>query len=77
VSETLQDRAWCQQEPPDYEDPSEEECRICGAQNDDGEGWDGLCGNCSDRAEFSDNHDRRYDAMYSDRTEVADNDMVE
>lgn len=24
-------------------------CTECGAFNDDGEGWDGLCGNCADR----------------------------
>ncbi len=79
MTDRLIDRAWCQQEPPDYEDPSEEECRICSAPNDDGEGWDGLCGNCADVQESlaPDDHDRRYDAMYSDRTEVADNDMVE
>lgn len=23
----------------------------CGEPNDDGEGWDGMCGNCADRAE--------------------------
>jgi len=26
-------------------------CKECGAPNDDGEGWDGLCGNCADRLE--------------------------
>ena len=25
-------------------------CRQCGEPADDGEGWDGLCGNCADRA---------------------------
>ena len=24
-------------------------CRNCGSPTDDGEGWDGLCGNCADR----------------------------
>lgn len=24
----------------------------CGAPNDDGEGWDGKCGNCADREEM-------------------------
>ncbi len=31
----------------------------------------------TDELDDEDDHDRRYDAMYSDRTEVADNDMVE
>jgi hypothetical protein len=26
-------------------------CRVCGEPNDDGEGWDSMCGNCADRAE--------------------------
>lgn len=26
-------------------------CRECGEPNDNGEGFDGLCGNCADRAE--------------------------
>ena len=26
-------------------------CRNCRRPVDDGEGWDGLCGNCADRAE--------------------------
>jgi hypothetical protein len=26
-------------------------CRECGDPTDDGEGWDGLCGNCADREE--------------------------
>ncbi len=90
MTDRLIDPAWRQQEPPDYEDPSDDDCRICGAPTDDGEGWDGLCGNCADPEEsrsaavqvtvqdgVQDNHDRQYDAMYSDRTEVADNDMVE
>lgn len=25
-------------------------CRECGDRNDNGEGWDGLCGTCADRA---------------------------
>lgn len=28
-------------------------CTNCGNPNDDGEGWDGLCGNCADKAETS------------------------
>lgn len=28
----------------------DEYCRQCKAEND-GDGWDGLCGNCADRAE--------------------------
>lgn len=30
----------------------EDMCRECGGPNDDGEGWDGLCGVCADRAEI-------------------------
>jgi hypothetical protein len=26
-------------------------CKECGKPNNDGEGWDGLCGNCADKAE--------------------------
>lgn len=26
-------------------------CRSCGEPSDDGEGYDGLCGNCADRVE--------------------------
>jgi hypothetical protein len=26
-------------------------CTECGEPNDDGEGWNGLCGNCADKAE--------------------------
>lgn len=26
-------------------------CRTCGEPSDDGEGWDGECGNCADRRE--------------------------
>ena len=26
-------------------------CRSCGASSDNGEGYDGLCGNCADRVE--------------------------
>lgn len=32
-------------------DPFIEVCRECGEPNDDGEGWNGLCGNCADKAE--------------------------
>jgi len=35
----------------DYPDPDLSKCRECGEPNDDGEGWDGLCGNCADKAE--------------------------
>lgn len=38
----------------DHEDAGvtpENVCRECGEPNDNGEGWDGLCGNCADRAE--------------------------
>jgi len=30
---------------------SEDKCRKCGEPNNDGEGFDGLCGNCADVAE--------------------------
>lgn len=26
-------------------------CRRCGSPNDDGEGYDGMCGNCADLAD--------------------------
>lgn len=29
----------------------DDNCRDCGASLEDGEGWDGLCGNCADIAE--------------------------
>lgn len=29
-------------------------CTECGEPCDDGEGWDGLCGNCADKAEGDD-----------------------
>lgn len=33
------------------DNPQEEEkCRECEAPLDDGEGWDGFCGSCADRA---------------------------
>lgn len=32
------------------DDDEPEECSECGESLDDGEGWDGLCGNCADRA---------------------------
>ena len=34
----------------DIEEEDLDCCWKCGAPNDDGEGWDGLCGNCADRA---------------------------
>ncbi len=33
------------------EDDEDDTCRECGEATDNGEGWDGLCGNCSDRAQ--------------------------
>lgn len=33
------------------DDCREDMCDKCGASTDDGEGYDGLCGNCADRAE--------------------------
>lgn len=82
MTDRLIDPAWQQTEQPDwhgYRDELDEDgCAICGNPVDDGEGWNGLCGNCADVQESrADDHDQRYDAMYSDRTEVADNDMVE
>lgn len=32
-------------------DEDENFCTECGARNDDGKGWDGLCGNCADKKE--------------------------
>jgi hypothetical protein len=31
-------------------------CRECGALSDDGEGYDGLCGNCADAVENAHPH---------------------
>lgn len=33
--------------------PAEDECRECESPTDDGEGADGLCGNCADRVSCS------------------------
>lgn len=33
------------------EDEIDNSCDECGAPLDDGEGWDGLCGNCADLKE--------------------------
>lgn len=38
------------------EEDDERKCRECGEPNDDGEGWDGLCGNCADR-QFAEDED--------------------
>lgn len=35
------------EEPEDLDD--EDVCAFCRASLDDGEGWDGYCGNCADR----------------------------
>jgi hypothetical protein len=40
---------------PDHEDDCDR-CK-CGAPTDDGEGWDGKCGNCADR-EYSKGEDK-------------------
>lgn len=32
-------------------------CRACGEPADDGEGWDGLCGNCADKAQESEDRE--------------------
>lgn len=32
----------------------EETCSECGEPCDDGEGWDGMCGNCADKADSED-----------------------
>ena len=34
-----------------WAEPQDDPCRECGESADDGEGWDGLCGNCADREE--------------------------
>jgi len=38
-------------------DPDDDECRECGGENTDGEGYDGLCGSCADKAEPDDDDD--------------------
>ncbi len=32
------------------DDEDDSKCRSCGGPNDDGEGYDGLCGDCADKA---------------------------
>lgn len=44
-----------------------EACRTCGEPNDDGEGWDGECGNCADATE----HKRNYIDMTALQQKVA------
>jgi len=75
--ESFWNRAWLDgarehYDQGDYDD--EEVCYECGEPLDDGEGWDGLCGNCSDRQVMAeeakrklqvDDHDRRVDDLYS------------
>lgn len=41
------------------DEADDETCRgeDCDNSTDDGEGWDGLCGNCADRAEAADDDD--------------------
>jgi hypothetical protein len=34
-----------------HDDDGDDSCSECGADLDDGQGFDGLCGNCADRAE--------------------------
>lgn len=31
------------------DDDDDDKCSACGGPNDDGEGWDGLCGDCADK----------------------------
>lgn len=38
-------------------DMADGSCRSCGVRNDDGEGSDGLCGNCADREEGDSDED--------------------
>lgn len=33
-----------------HKEPDEDACRECGEDSSGGEGYDGLCGNCADRA---------------------------
>lgn len=40
--------AWDEAPSPAAVDDGDDVCRRCGEANDDGEGWDGLCGNCAD-----------------------------
>jgi len=35
----------------DFDDAKEFECTECGKYNNDGEGYNGLCGNCADKKE--------------------------
>ncbi len=77
MTDRLIDPAWQQTEQPDwhgYGDELEDEagCAISGNPLDDGEGWDGLCGNCADRAESPDDHDRRFSEVYDGRTDIGD-----
>lgn len=44
------DNAWC------TDCWEETHCRSCGSSSDDGEGYDGLCGNCADRVENTHPH---------------------
>ena len=73
-------RAWQDNpEQPDQDERDEDDCAICGIPLDDGEGWNGLCGNCADVQESlaPDDHDRRYDDLYSSRTELPDNEFYD
>jgi hypothetical protein len=53
-SETLDRLIWQARDSTGIDGPEAEgeatgTCRECGDPTDDGEGWDGLCGNCADR----------------------------
>lgn len=75
--ESFWNRAWLDgaREHYDQGEPDDDDfaCRECGGPTDDGEGWDGLCGDCADRREAVkeasnrtvDDHDRRFDEFYS------------
>lgn len=64
-------------EEDEEDDFADEECGVCGAPTDDGEGYAGKCGNCADR-EYADDHcatcgdelgDDSYEGLCSDCAE--------
>lgn len=45
------DDEWCSHCDTDVNNCEIDHCSTCGADASNGEGWDGKCGNCADRAE--------------------------
>lgn len=39
---------WASFSGTEFDKEADDKCRKCGEPNDDGEGWNGLCGNCAD-----------------------------